>query len=54
MMEVGVSDGVPFLEPFSVIPAIAAITEKLEFSTSVYKLLLDKQSLQQNLLQHRL
>ena len=31
-------DGVPFLEPFSIIPAIAAVTEKLEFSTSVYKL----------------
>ena len=31
-------DGVPFLEPFSVIPAIAAVTSKLEFSTSVYKL----------------
>ena len=30
-------DGVPFLEPFSIIPAIAAVTEKLEFSTSVYK-----------------
>ena len=26
-------DGVPFLEPFSIIPAIAAVTEKLEFST---------------------
>lgn len=31
-------DGVPFLEPFSIIPAIAAATSKLEFSTSVYKL----------------
>jgi len=31
-------DGVPFLEPFSIIPAIAAVTEKLEFSTSVYNL----------------
>ena len=31
-------DGVPFLEPFSIIPAIAAVTENLEFSTSVYKL----------------
>ena len=31
-------DGVPFLEPFSIIPAIAAVTDKLEFSTSVYKL----------------
>ena len=31
-------DGVPFLEPFSIIPAIAAVTTKLEFSTSVYKL----------------
>ena len=28
----------PFLEPFSIIPAIAAVTDKLEFSTSVYKL----------------
>ena len=24
-------DGVPFLEPFSIIPAIAAVTDKLEF-----------------------
>jgi alkanesulfonate monooxygenase SsuD/methylene tetrahydromethanopterin reductase-like flavin-dependent oxidoreductase (luciferase family) len=31
-------DGVPFLEPFSIIPAISAVTSKLEFSTSVYKL----------------
>ena len=31
-------EGVPFLEPFSIIPAIAAVTKKLEFSTSVYKL----------------
>jgi probable F420-dependent oxidoreductase len=31
-------DGVPFLEPFSIIPAIAAVTKNLEFSTSVYKL----------------
>ena len=31
-------EDVPFLEPFSIIPAIAAVTEKLEFSTSVYKL----------------
>ena len=31
-------DGVPFLEPFSIIPAIAAVTSRLEFSTSVYKL----------------
>ena len=28
-------DGVPFLEPFSIIPAIAAVTEKLEFSTYI-------------------
>ena len=27
-----------FLEPFSIIPAIAAVTSSLEFSTSVYKL----------------
>ena len=39
MMEVETFlDGVPFLEPFSIIPAIAAVTDKLEFSTSVYKL----------------
>ena len=39
MMEAGnFLDGVPFLEPFSIIPAIAAVTDKLEFSTSVYKL----------------
>ena len=31
-------DGVPFLEPFSIIPALAAVTNTLEFSTSVYKL----------------
>jgi len=31
-------DGVPFLEPFSIIPAMAAVTNTLEFSTSVYKL----------------
>jgi probable F420-dependent oxidoreductase len=31
-------DGVPFLEPFSIIPALAAVTSTLEFSTSVYKL----------------
>ena len=31
-------DGVPFLEPFSVIPAMGAITTKLRFSTSVMKL----------------
>jgi probable F420-dependent oxidoreductase len=31
-------DGVPFLEPFSIIPALAAVTNSLEFSTSVYKL----------------
>ena len=45
-------DGVPFLEPFSIIPAIAAITEKLEFSTSVYKLAPRQAALQLNLLQH--
>jgi probable F420-dependent oxidoreductase len=31
-------DGVPFLEPFSVIPAMGAITTKLRFTTSVMKL----------------
>jgi len=31
-------DGVPFLEPFSIIPALAAVTNTIEFSTSVYKL----------------
>ena len=31
-------DGVPFLEPFSVIPAMGAITERIRFSTSVMKL----------------
>jgi len=31
-------DGVPFLEPFSIIPAMAAVTNTLEFSTSVYNL----------------
>jgi probable F420-dependent oxidoreductase len=31
-------DGVPFLEPFSLIPAMGAITTKLRFSTSVLKL----------------
>jgi probable F420-dependent oxidoreductase len=31
-------DGVPFLEPFSIIPALAAVTNSIEFSTSVYKL----------------
>ncbi|MEZ4217734.1 MAG: TIGR03619 family F420-dependent LLM class oxidoreductase [Myxococcota bacterium] len=31
-------DGVPFLEPFSVIPAMGAVTTKLRFSTSVMKL----------------
>ena len=31
-------DGVPFLEPFSIIPALAAVTDTIEFSTSVYKL----------------
>ena len=30
--------GVPFLEPFVVVPAMAAVTENLCFSTSVYKL----------------
>lgn len=31
-------DGVPFLEPFSVIPAMGAVTSTLRFSTSVMKL----------------
>ena len=31
-------DGVPFLEPFSVVPAMGAVTTKLRFSTSVVKL----------------
>lgn len=31
-------DGVPFLEPFIIIPYLAAKTEKLRFTTSVYKL----------------
>ena len=31
-------EGVPFLEPFVVVPAMAAVTERLRFSTSVYKL----------------
>lgn len=31
-------DGVPFLEPFSVVPAMGAVTTKLRFSTSVMKL----------------
>ena len=31
-------DGVPFLEPFSVIPAMGAVTTKLRFTTSVLKL----------------
>jgi probable F420-dependent oxidoreductase len=31
-------DGVPFLEPFSVIPAMAAVTTRLRFTTSVMKL----------------
>jgi probable F420-dependent oxidoreductase len=31
-------DGVPFLEPFSVIPAMGAVTTKLRFTTSVMKL----------------
>lgn len=31
-------DGVPFLEPFSLVPAMAAVTDKLHFTTSVMKL----------------
>lgn len=31
-------DGVPFLEPFIIIPYLAAITEKIRFTTSVLKL----------------
>lgn len=31
-------EGVPFLEPFVVTPAMAAVTSKIRFSTSVYKL----------------
>lgn len=31
-------DGVPFLEPFSLIPAMAAVATKLRFTTSVMKL----------------
>lgn len=31
-------EGVPFIEPFIAIPAMAAVTEKLRFTTSVYKL----------------
>ena len=31
-------DGVPFLEPFSVIPAMGAVTTRLRFTTSVMKL----------------
>ncbi|MEH6584777.1 MAG: TIGR03619 family F420-dependent LLM class oxidoreductase [Halioglobus sp.] len=31
-------DGVPFIEPFVGIPYLAAVTEKIRFSTSVYKL----------------
>ena len=31
-------DGVPFLEPFSLIPAMGAVTTKLRFTTSVMKL----------------
>lgn len=31
-------DGVPFLEPFSLVPAMGAVTTKLRFSTSVMKL----------------
>ena len=31
-------DGVPFLEPFIAIPYLAAVTEKIRFTTSVVKL----------------
>jgi probable F420-dependent oxidoreductase len=31
-------DGVPFLEPFVVVPAMAAVTSKIRFTTSVVKL----------------
>ncbi len=31
-------DNVPFLEPFTIVSALGAVTEKLHFSTSVYKL----------------
>lgn len=31
-------EDVPFIEPFIAIPAMAAVTEKLRFTTSVYKL----------------
>ncbi|MGI9287091.1 MAG: TIGR03619 family F420-dependent LLM class oxidoreductase [Pseudomonadales bacterium] len=31
-------DGVPFIEPFSLIPAMAAVTQQLHFTTSVMKL----------------
>lgn len=31
-------DGVPFLEPFTVVPAMAAVTSTIRFTTSVYKL----------------
>ncbi len=31
-------DGVPFLEPFTVVPAMAAVTSKIRFTTSVMKL----------------
>lgn len=31
-------EGVPFLEPFVVVPAMAAVTSKIRFTTSVYKL----------------
>jgi len=31
-------DGMPFVEPFSAIPAMAAVTSKLRFTTSVVKL----------------
>jgi probable F420-dependent oxidoreductase len=31
-------EGVPFLEPFTLVPAMGAVTTRLRFSTSVYKL----------------
>jgi len=31
-------DGVPFIEPFVIVPYLAALTEKIRFTTSVYKL----------------
>ena len=31
-------EGVPFLEPFVVVPAMAAVTSKIRFTTSVMKL----------------